>query len=205
MRASLKAELVEIVLNGTPLRIRSIEKATAYPVRKIPPKVWALARSGCLMFLPSSREGDLDLELTPSGWVRALCADERVIINSDKVLRYLKDRLPNLAYCWPKVRHASAEASLKILAHSIRLVVSSREWYESNSWAAFERFFVLATFRTIDITENERAHVLRAIRNDPSTKDYFTRTIQELLENHHVLGEDAEKMREALQTQDHKT
>jgi hypothetical protein len=205
LTSDLKAVLVQIVLRGTPIALGARQKATGHFTNGIRPKILALAKLGCFMVIPpNSTERSALLDLTPSGWVQALCADDRVWINSSKALSHLRDKMPNLTSCWPTLTRASRKACLRILADSVRFTVSNREWFASNTWEPFERYFVLATFKCIDMTENDRERILSAVRSDLSSKDYFVRAIRELFEHHDVSAEERRQMMRALRPQGHK-
>ena len=62
------------------------------------------------------------------------------------------------------------DASLEVLADSIRFALTSREWSTSEKWFVFEEQFVLSVFRSVAISENDRQHILRAARAVPSAR-----------------------------------
>jgi len=200
LSATLKAELIDVVLNDPVIELKAENNSAVYTMEPMSFKLRALLRSGCLMFIPTpSLKSKYRLELTPSGWVQALCADDRVILNSGKVLSRLKHRLPNLASCWPTLSRASMEASLRILASSVRFAVSSRDWHEAPGWMPFERYYVFATFRALDISQDERERILGAVRRKPSIKEFYLRAIQDLFERHDFLAREADNVTRILQ------
>lgn len=205
LSSDLKATLTEIVLKGTPIALSAEQESTGQSTKGIRSEIWALAKFGCFMVIPPrSAEEVVFLDLTPSGWVQALCADDRVLVNSSKVLSHLREKMPDLASCWSTLSRASRKACLRILADSVRFTVSNREWSVSNSWEPFERYFVLATFKSVDITEKDRERILSAVRCDSSSKDYFVRAIRQLSEHHDVSAEERREMMLALRTHGHK-
>jgi hypothetical protein len=192
LSSDLKTVLVQTVLNGYPIALGSGGNAKRNGARR---KIWALAKYGCFIVIhPTFPERPILFDLTHSGWVQALCADERVWINSGKMFSHLIDKMPKLASCWSTVRRASKTVCLGILAQSVRFAVSNREWFASNSWEPFERYLVLATFKSVDITEKDRERILSVIRNDSSSKGYFLQEIGNLFEHRDISAEERRDM-----------
>lgn len=199
LSADSKTVLIEIVLKGTPIRLNVSSESAGDGKKRVSPEISALVKSGCLAVLPArSMNGETILDVTPSGWVQALCADARVWTNFKKVLLHLKEKMPNLALNWSTLSHSSKKVCLNLLADAIRFSVNNREWFTGNSWEAFERNFVLATFKSLEITEIDRERLLMAVRGDSPSRDYFINMIRQLLERSDISTEEFKGMMQTL-------
>jgi hypothetical protein len=192
----LKDALVAIALRGTPITFRRVARLFNYSQAGIPPIISDLIKCGCLeLHRHYSADKDAQLDLTPTGLVQALCADNRVWTNFKRILSHLKEKMPNLSRNWSTICHASRTASLRLLADAVQFTVSSRKWRDGNRWEAFEENFVLQVFKSLNITEEDRGRILRAVSNDSESRAFFRRTIDDLYkraeitleENHEII------------------
>ena len=192
----LKDALVAIALRGRPITFRRVARLFNYSQAGIPPIISDLIKCGCLeLHRHYSADKDAQLDLTPTGLVQALCADNRVWTNFKRILSHLKEKMPNLSRNWSTICHASRTASLRLLADAVQFTVSSRKWRDGNRWEAFEENFVLQVFKSLNITEEDRGRILRAVSNDSESRAFFRRTIDDLYkraeitleENHEII------------------
>jgi hypothetical protein len=163
-------------------------------------EIIALAKSGCLAIIPSGPQRDLHIEITPSGFVQALCGGNQAWNESNKVFAHLREKMPNLAGCWSTISHASRNVALRLLASAVSLTVNGEEWFTGNAWEAFERNYVLALIRSVEITEAQRQRIFMAARDDVRTREYFTRVIRQLSNRKEITTPECRHMMLALRT-----
>ena len=199
LRDDLRAALVDITLRGTPIARRKVARPLDCPKAGIPPIISELVKCGCLALIPqNSSAEDALLDLTPTGWVQALCADDRVWTRSERVLSHLKEKMPNLSRNWSTICHASRTASLRLLADAVQFTVSSTKWRTGNQWEAFEENFVLQVFKSVNITEEDRGRILRAVSNDSESGTFFRGTINDLYKRTEITLEEKNEMIQAI-------
>jgi len=195
----LKDALVEIALTGTPITLRRVARLFDHSQAGIPPIISDLIKCGCLeLDRHYSEDKDAQLGLTPTGLVQALCADGRVWTTFKRILLHLKEKMPNLNRNWSTICHASRTASLRLLGDAVRFTVSSRKWRDGNRWEAFEENFVLQVFKSVNITEEDRAKILRAVSNDSASRAFFRRTINDLYKRTEITLKEKQEMIQAI-------
>ena len=87
LSGDLKDALVEIALRGTPITLGSVARLFDYLQVGIPPIISDLVKCGCLeLHRHYSADKDTQLDLTPTGLVQALCADNRVWTSFKRIL-----------------------------------------------------------------------------------------------------------------------
>ena len=194
----LKDALVEIALRGTPITLRRVARLLNYSQAGMPPIISDLVKCGCLELHRDSADKDTQLDLTPTGLVQALCADNRVWTSFKRILSHLKEKMPNLNRNWSTICHAARTASLRLLADAVQFTVCSRKWHDGNRWEAFEENFVLQVFRSLNITEEDRGRILRAVLNDPESRAFFRATIDDLYKRAEITLVQKHEMNQAI-------
>jgi hypothetical protein len=195
----LKDALVAIALRGTPITFRRVARLFDYSQAGIPPIISDLVKCGCLeLHRHYSADKDAQLNLTPTGLVQALCADNRAWTSFKRILSHLKEKMPNLSRNWSTICHASRTASLRLLADAVQFAVSGRKWRDGNRWEAFEENFVLQVFKSVNITEEDRRRILRAVSNDSESRTFFQGTINDLYKRAEIALEEKHEMIQAI-------
>ena len=195
----LKDALVEIALRGTPITLRRVARLFDYSQAGIPPIISDLVKCGCLeLHRHYSADKDAQFDLTPTGLVQALCADNRVWTSFKRILSHLEEKMPNLNRNWSTICHASRTASLRLLGDAVQFTVSSRKWRDGNRWEAFEENFVLQVFKSVNITEEDRGRILRAVSNDSASRAFFRRTINDLYKRTEITLKEKHEMIQAM-------
>jgi len=195
----LKDALVEIALRGTPITLRRVARLFDYSQAGIPPIISDLVKCGCLELHRHYLAGkDAQLDLTPTGLVQALCADNRVWTSFKRILSHLTKKMPNLNRNWSTICHASRTASLRLLADAVQFTVGCRKWRDGNRWEAFEENFVLQVFKSLNITKEDRARILTAVSNDSASRAFFRGTINDLYKRTEITLEEKDEMIQAI-------
>jgi len=187
--------LTQILWKGTPITLKTFSSLVRFRGVGVPPSAWKLLKSGCLTLVPNSPDENVFLDLTPSGWLRALTVDERIWARPEKLL--LREKMPLLFSNWPKISRGSREACLDVLAEAIRFTINSNA---GPDWDGFQRNFVLLIFKSMAITEPARRDILSAVANDTCARDYFLHTLEQLLASRQISKDEFETMSVTLQS-----
>ena len=194
-----KHALVEIVLRGTPITPRTVARLFDHYSTGEPLIISDLIKHRCLelhRYYPADQDAQLDL--TPTGLVQVLCADNRVWTSFTKILLHLKEKMPNLSRSWSIIHHVSRTASLRLLADAVQFAAHSRKWRDGHGWEALEENFVLQIFKSISITEKDRRKILRAVSNHSESRAFFQGTIDDLYKRAEITLEEKHKMIQAM-------
>jgi len=190
-----KRVITQFVLRGTQFKpSKGSRRRDSRQEEIVRPQISELMKSGCLVLVQSDLPGGQPhLDVTPSGLVQALCAGDRAWKESAAMLMHLRSKLPSLSGNWATISRASRGAARRLFANAIRLTISSQDWFTGTAWGAFERNYVLALIRSVDITEDQRQRIVTAARNDPSTKTYFLRTSRQLVRHNLITSQEGRR------------
>lgn len=148
----------------------------------------------------SQSQAGARLAVTPSGFVQGLCAGSNVWNEASRVFAHLKEEMPNLVGSWSTIIHASRKTALGLLEMAVRLTVNGRDWFTGNAWEAFERNYVLALCKSVEITNDERQRIVVAARDDVRTREYFVRVVRQLSKRKEITPQECRQMTLVLRT-----